>query len=209
MTAIVWGDPADKKYEHGLDRGVLYLPDSSVVSGGVPWNGLISLTENSLGAEIEPIYFDGVKVLNITKNTQYKASLRAFSYPKAFEICMGFAFLRPGVFISGQKPTSFGLTYRTKVNENGYKIHILYNVIAGRANVSSKTNEQLPNLSAWEWILTATPQEFSTGYIPTAHMTIDSTKVNPVSLASLEDILYGSSTTEATLPSQADIRALF
>jgi hypothetical protein len=42
VTKLVWDTVGDRRYETGVDRGVLYLPDNTVVV----WNGLVSLTES-------------------------------------------------------------------------------------------------------------------------------------------------------------------
>lgn len=48
-----------------------------------------------------------------------------------------------------------------------------------------------------------------TGHHPTSHLTVDSTKVDPVALGELEDILYGTATEEARLPMPDEVIALF
>lgn len=49
MPRVVWNDVGKKRYEAGVDRGVLYLPDGS----GVPWNGLISVEEDLSGVAVK------------------------------------------------------------------------------------------------------------------------------------------------------------
>ena len=49
-----------------------------------------------------------------------------------------------------------------------------------------------------------------TGHKPTAHITIDSTKVkDKTKLKELEDKLYGTGDAEATLPSPDEVLAIF
>ena len=56
MTKLSWGDPGDRLYENGVDRGVLYVDDQ-----GYAWNGLLSVEEKSSGGEVRDLFIDGVK----------------------------------------------------------------------------------------------------------------------------------------------------
>lgn len=57
MAILEWDKVGERTYQAGLDRGVLYLNDGTVV----PWNGLISVEESS-DAELKSFYLDGVKM---------------------------------------------------------------------------------------------------------------------------------------------------
>jgi hypothetical protein len=75
MTALEWDKVGDRRYETGIDRGVLF------VKGGpaVPWNGLSSVTE-AVGRDVKSYYLDGVKYLDHHVPGSYSAKLAAFTY---------------------------------------------------------------------------------------------------------------------------------
>ena len=59
------------------------------------------------------------------------------------------------------------------------------------------------------WECTTIPVESEKLDKPTAHITVDSTKVSKENLKKLEDCLYGSSTAAAKLPSIDELVAMF
>ena len=56
--------------------------------------------------------------------------------------------------------------------------------------------------------LTTTPVEVGEGFKPTAHIEIDSTKVDAEKLAAIEAVLYGSESEEAKLPLPSELITL-
>ena len=65
-----------------------------------------------------------------------------------------------------------------------------------------------PEAITFSWEVTTTPVNV-TGHKPTACITIDSTKADPTKLAALEAKLYGSESTEASLPLPDEIAEMF
>lgn len=197
MAELVWDKVGDRTYQTGVDRGVLYLPDGSAVA----WNGLTSVEER-FTQERKVYYLDGVKYLEHILPGDFSAQLKAFTYPDEFERINGVAPGEDGVFIHDQKPSRFGLSYRTLIGDDvsgtdrGYKLHILYNLTAVPDNnaYTSLGDQAAPVEFGWD--LAGTPVAVS-GYRPTAHISLDSTKMNSTLLADLENTLYGSSGAEA------------
>lgn len=208
MTALVWDDTGNKIYELGLDRGVLFLPDGS----GVPWNGLISVTEIP-DKVYTPIYFDGVKSKDYVSGSDFVGTMKAYTYPDEFLDLEGVAEIGPGVFISDQMPKPFGLSYRTKVGNDvagqdfAYKLHLLYNVTAIPSTKEYETLSSSSEFAEFEWKITAVPDSVL-GYRPSAHVTIDSRRIDPFILAELEESLYGNETVDAQLIPFADLMEL-
>ena len=58
MATLEWDEVGERKYQTGIDHGVLYLNDGTVV----PWNGLRGM-EESYNQEGQSYYIDGVKYL--------------------------------------------------------------------------------------------------------------------------------------------------
>ena len=51
MTALTWDQVGDRRYETGVDKGVLYLADpSGQYTEGEAWNGLTAVNEAPSGA---------------------------------------------------------------------------------------------------------------------------------------------------------------
>jgi hypothetical protein len=204
MPSIVWDDVGSKTYETGLDRGVLYLADGSAV----PWNGLTSVVE-SFGKDITSVYYDGMKINDLVSLGEFSASMKAITYPDEFLEFEGIGELRNNIFIGDQKPKPFCLSYREKIgndvnDELGYKIHLLYNVLAIPKDVTYATMSTSPSSVEFEWSITAIPQEVP-GFAPTAHFVINTVDIDPWLWEDLQDILYGSETAFASLIPMADL----
>ena len=91
MSKIMWDAQGQRKYETGVDHGVLYVldPETGLYTNGVPWNGLTKVTESPTGAEASPQYADNMKYLNLYSAEEYGATIEAFTYPDEFDMCMG------------------------------------------------------------------------------------------------------------------------
>lgn len=199
MAALVWDQIGEKVYEAGVSKGVLYSDNVAVA-----WNGLTSIEENT-DAEVEPVYFDGVKINDIITLGDYSATLKALTYPDEFLRHQGIFEDLPGLYVLDQPMSRFGLSYRTEVGSDldgdaGYKIHLAYGLTAIPSSRTFETLSDDANPSEFEWEITAIPQELE-GYRPTAHVVLDSRSMVPAMLADLESILYGSAEEEARLPS--------
>lgn len=205
MPTIVWDRVGDREYESGLDRGVLYLPDGSAV----PWNGLSSVIE-SFNSDSSPVYFDGMKINNLMVLGDFAGTLKALTYPDEFVELEGLGELRRGVFLADQAPKLFGLCWRTQMGNDlegdqvGYKIHLLYNVMAIPKDKTHESLSDQPSMEEFEWEITAIPQE-TPGFRPTAHFVLDTRDLDPWLLEDLEAFLYGDESREAVLLPMPDL----
>lgn len=210
MTRLSWGTPGERFYEAGVDRGVAYVDNV-----GYAWNGLLSVQEKSSGGTPDPYYFDGFKYIQIASAEEFEATLSAISSPREFGLCDGSYELASGLIITQQRRKQFGLSYRTRIGndvdgtDHGYKIHLVYNALAApseRTNSTTSSSGQDPVSMSWD--ITTNPPALS-GSRPTAHFIVDSTRTDPTVLANLEDILYGLDTVPPTMPTPAELVALF
>lgn len=210
---IKWDQNGERYYETGVDRGVLYPQLNNAYPLGVAWNGLSTVEESPSGAEANPIYADNIKYLNLISVEEFGATVTAYTYPDEFAECDGSVEVADGVQIGQQTRKLFGLTYRTikgndsKLNEYGYKIHIIYNCLAAPSGKSYSTVNDSPEAIEFSWELTTTPIPLE-GYKPTATIVVDSTKTAPAKLKALEDILYGTESTDPRLPLPDEIVGL-
>jgi len=196
MTLLNWDDLAERKYESGVSHGVFYpLNDSGVV-----WNGLISVTDAQAGADTVPLYYDGIKYIDYASSRDFKGSIQALSAPREFLRCIGEKDLIPGFSLTSQRKEIFGMTYRTQVNgEEGYKIHILYNLTADADDRTYETIGDTTEPTKLSWTILGVPIQILNAF-PTMHFVVDSTLIDPSYLEALELILYGSDSVEPTLP---------
>jgi hypothetical protein len=214
MAALVWDLVGERFYETGVDHGVLYIPDQTgVYSEGVAWNGLTTVTESPTGAEANAQYADNIKYLNLISVEEFGATVEAFTYPDEFAQFDGLGVPSAGVFVGQQPRKTFGLSYRTRVgndlegDSHGYKLHLVYGCIASPSEKAYNTINDSPEAIAFSWAISTTPVPV-TGYKPTSLMVIDSDQVDAQQLKSLEDMLYGNASGEATLPLPDEVISL-
>jgi hypothetical protein len=209
VATLTWDSVGARNFQTGVNRGVLYLPDGSVV----PWNGLKSIEESSL-RESKSYFLDGVKYLESVTPGDYAAKLEAFTYPDEFDRLNGVVDVTPGLSYYDQPPDTFGLSYQTRLGNDtagvklGYKIHLLYNMIAVPEDLTFETLQSPLQPVAFVWTLAGVPPKIA-GYRPTVHISIDSMKTSPETLEILENILYGSDVNAPRLPPIDEIKRLF
>ena len=199
---IQWDKVGEHFYETGVDHGILYPMNANgqTYDKGVAWNGLTAVTESPEGAEVSAIYADNIKYLNLMSAEDFKATIEAYTYPEEFEQCDGSASLAAGVKIGQQARKAFGFCYRTKVGndlnpELGYKIHLIYGATAAPSERAYETVNDSPEAITFSWEVSTIPVEV-TGFKPTAHVEIDSTKVDAAKLALIEAALSGTDEAE-------------
>lgn len=210
MTALTWDEIGQRIYQTGVDHGVLYLHDGT----SVVWNGLINVEESS-NNELKAYHLDGVKYLEVMTPADFMGKLKAFTYPEEFDEVNGIGHVNPGFSLYDQPHKSFNLSYRTRIGNDidgtdyGYKIHILYNVLAKPEVHSFNTlsNSAVAPIE-FAWSLTGTPVKLG-GFKPTVHISIDSTKTDPEILQLIEDQLYGTALSGASLPTLLQIAEYF
>ena len=217
MSKLIWDKSGERLYETGVSKGVLYVKgtgeDTNKYGTGVAWNGLTAVTESPSGAEATPLYADDIKYLNLMSAEEFGGTIEAYMYPDEFKVCNGEASPAAGITIGQQARKTFGLCYRTvlgndtEMNEYGYKIHIIYGCQASVSERAYATVNDSPEAITFSWEFTTTPVEV-TGFKPTSIVVVDSTKVDKDKLAALEELLYGTESAEASLPTPDEIVAL-
>lgn len=220
MTRLAWGKAGEKRYESGIDHGVLYLRDNTgAYDQGYAWNGLTGFTESPSGAESNKQYADNSVYLNLKSAEEFGGTLEAYTYPDAFGRCDGSAEPVAGVSVGQQNRESFGFSYRTKVGNDvagqdaGYKIHLVYGADAAPSEKAHTTINDSPEAATFSWELTTTAVEVGTvagkEMKPSATLEINSLKVDAAKLQALEDILYGTAGADPRLPLPGEVYALF
>lgn len=212
MAKCVWDKVGERLYETGTRQTVLYPMDNKgTYSKGVPWSGVTSITESPSGAEPTDLWADDIKYLTLFSAEQFGATIEAYTYPDEFAECDGSASLATGVMIGQQARKMFGLCYRTVLGNDvvgedyGYKLHLVYGAKASPSEKPYNSINDNPEASSLSWEITTTPVNVA-GFKPTAHLEIDSTKVDAVKLRALEAILYGKDATSEGVSDGVDPR---
>jgi len=210
VTRLSWDASGKRFYELGIDRGVLYIDSQP----GVPWVGLISVSESPSGGEPQPYYLDGIKYLNLSSAEEFEATIEAYSSPREFGPCDGTVAIQNGLFATQQPRKQFSFSYRSKTGNDtegqdyAYKIHLVYNALAAPSQRSNKTIDDSVNVINLSWQITTLPPSI-TGVKPTAHLVIDSRYADPDILNTVENILYGSDSQSSSLPTPNDLIDIF
>lgn len=213
MTKLQWGALGERFYEAGTDQGVLYLDGV-----GYAWNGLVSVDQAPSGGEAVAYHLDGIPYLLASAPEEFKGTIEAYTYPNAFLACDGSQEIAQGMYVSQQDRKPFALSYRTLVGndidelDHAYKIHLIYNCMASPTQRAYSTVGESTDPSTFSWGITTRPVKFEDaafGIKYGAHITLDSREVYPWAMTALEDILYGTETTAARLPTPAELLNLF
>lgn len=200
MSRLVWDKTGERIAETGIKNGILYPFKNKQYGKGVAWNGLTSVNEAPTGAEASPFYADNQKYLEIMSEEEFAASIGCYTYPDEFKGCIGEVDLAPGISIAQQNHSLFSFCYRTEiVNDTdglayGYKIHIVYNALAGVSPRDHTTMNESPELEEMTFDVTTTKVPVKNAK-STSHLIIDSTKIaegDSAKLQTLLDKLYGT-----------------
>ncbi len=213
---LTWDGTGQRRYETGVNKGVLYIPDNAgVYDNGVAWNGLTTVTESPSGAEATPLYADNIKYLNLISAEEFGATVEAYTYPPEFGQFDGTASPSAGVYVGQQARKAFGMSYQTRVGNDldgadfGYKIHMIWGAQAAPSEKAYATINDSPEAITFSWELTTSPVYAGSTLKPTAQITIDSTEVDADALAVLEAALYGSAGTDPRLPTPEEVLGMF
>lgn len=197
---ITWGLITERQVEAGLDRGVLYPKNVPAVA----WNGLLAVDEEG-GEGTAEYYVDGRPFLYLPKPKEFKANLKAYTYPDEFSAIMGEVEVADGMYLDSQMGEIFDLSYRTKIvdgirgTDGHYKIHLIYNATVVPSPRSYGTINESLNPVEFSWDIQAVPVRVA-GYRPTAHITIDTRNMDETRLTEIENILYGDYVVPARMP---------
>ena len=205
MPKLEWGVPGQKEFEFGVDQGVIYMNDGRAI----PWSGLVSVSEKP-DRTSTPVYFDGHKVHDFVSTGSFAATIKAITYPDEILEIEGYGEMVQGAWVGEQRPSTFCMTYRTKIGNDletggsAYRIHILYNVSLVAADKTYNTVGELASPMTFEWSATTVPEE-SEWFAPGAHIFIDSDDISPAVLEWVELRLYGGETANPTFPTYSEL----
>ena len=214
MSRLVWDQIGEREFYTGVEKGVIYpLSQDGTYPAGAAWNGLVSVTESPSGAEPTALWANNRKYGNLYSTEEFGGTIEAYTYPDEFGECNGEKELVAGVKLSQQKRKAFGLCYKNNIGNDvdgtsaGYVLHIVYGAMASPSEKAHTTINDSPEAETLSWEFTTTPVDVA-GFEPTSHISIRSTDVDATKLKALEDKLYGTTDTEASLPMPDEIATI-
>ena len=190
ISRLTWDQEGD--YEIGVDRGVFYPP----VGPGEAWNGLISVKEAPTGQN-DDFWIDGRKANRKNTRGEFSGNLSSFGYPPSFY----------DHILMPRRVKPFGLSYRV-LTSGTYKLHLVYNVIFA----PSGRQYQQDASTLYSWDFTTLGEDVQSGWDPvgkTAHLIVSADIAYSSAISDLEDVLYGTDTTDPRLPLPKEILAIF
>ena len=195
MAALVWDRDSERLFETGVDHVVLYLMDEHGNYGeGIAWNGVTGITESPEGADANDIYADNIKYLSLISKEDWKGTIKAYTYPKEFNLCMGNFGMgttsSQGVTTLGykahagqQKRRKFALSWRTRLGNDSvgdafaYKIHLAWGLSAAPSEMDHATQNDSPEAQEFSWEISSIPPQTS-AKIPVDGTTTEANKVS-------------------------------
>lgn len=175
MAALVWDADNERLFETGVDHVVLYLMnDDGTYANGVAWNGVTGITESPEGADANDIYADNIKYLSLISKEDWKGTIKAYTYPKEFNQCMGnfgvgstSSTLGFKAHVGQQKRKKFALSWRTRLGNDtlgdgfAYKIHIAWGLSAAPSEMDHATQNDSPEAQEFSWEISSIPPQTS------------------------------------------------
>jgi len=199
----VWDQIGEKKFETGVDRGMLYPIANGIYPKGVVWNGFTNVNESPEGGDAQDFYADNIKYGSLRGAENFNGTIECYTYPDEWKECDGRKTLLRGVTVAQQNRKAFGLSYRSLIGndtdllDHGYTIHLVYNASASPSEKSRQTVNESPEAQtfSYEFQTTPVPVTVVPNIKATAHLEIDSTEVTAEQLEAIESILYGTAGT--------------
>lgn len=181
---LTWDGAGTRKFELGLDHGVLYIQNSDgTYAAGVPWNGLISVTEKPTGAEPNNLRADNIKYAVLRSAEEMEGTIEAYTFPDEFYACDGFISAAQGR-VGGQTRTPFAIGYRTKVGNDtagmnaSYKVTYIYGCTVSPSERAHETIGDDPDAMQMSWDFTSLGITVTGIPNPVSIMTIEGTSID-------------------------------
>lgn len=218
MSKIEWDDMNTRDYRAGISHGVLYTLSGNVYTNGVPWNGLISISDKPSRQQKDPLFIGDMIQGYALSIEEYAGEIKAVMYPDAFIPCLGYSSLVKGVYFTQQEPVMFGLSYFVHTglipsgDETHGELHLIYNAIV--TDSVSFTHETIGGGKAIEEMsIPFDTMAMENGrFTPTSHIVIDRPKISASRRNNFDTLLrtlHGTETTKPQLPLPSDIINLF
>ena len=211
MAVLEWDKDGQKLWYTGVEKTILFVQNNDGTYGkGVAWNGVTKIGEKPTGAEVKTLYADNGEYCNLTTKEKHEGSIEAYMYPDEFMECDGSKEIVTGLVAKQQTRKSFALCYVTNIGNDvegedyGYKLVFVYGCKASPSQIDHNTiaEDTDPQTMSWDYKTTAIDVP---GMKKTAVLEVNSKKVDAAGLAELEEIIYGTASTDSRLPMPSEI----
>lgn len=136
---------------------------------------------------------DGVKISRNQNLGFFAGSIQTYSAPESFW---------EEVFLQ-RKAKVFDFSYRVS-GDGRYRIHLVYNVSVKSSQYTYKQS----GTEAFSFDFTANPSEIP-GVARSSHLVIETDIAYSWTVSELEDVLYGTDSTDARMPSPDEVFSIF
>lgn len=223
MAVMEFHTDEKTNYFVGVDKVALFVYDTKnkTYKTGVPVNGAKNITDKHEGGEAKEYYGDNVLLFSVPSNIKFNGSIETYGMPEEFDQCVGLGGAEgaDGLVFDQQSQVPFGLVYRNNVgdkndSEASYDYHFVWMAKATPGEISHDTIEEdidIPTLSYdYKCVPTAIKTRKADGseYKPMAHAIVHTKNLTPEKLKQLEDKVYGTESTEPTLPTPDELLEL-
>jgi len=215
MTKLQWDQVGSRLYETGASQAALFVKnEQGAMAPGVAWNGLVAVRQTPTGAEPNDIFADNTKYLSLTSMEEFEGAIEAYTYPDEFNACDGILEVVPGASFGQQRRSEFGLVYRTEIGNDtletdyGYKLHLIWNAKVSPSERAYETINDTPAAITFTWDFQTTPERVVVAdrkVRPTSYLCLDSTRLAPEVMSTIENMVYGSDATAATMPTPQEV----
>lgn len=216
-TLITWDGQGQKKYELGVDHGVMCRKQTADAIAA--WNGLTNVTENPSGAEATDFYADNILYATILSAEKMGLTIECYTYPTEFNGCLGLKQVGPSGtygFIGQQTHEPFDFSWRSKQgdDQNGVKaegiLHIAYGCKAKPSSKAYATIGETPEPATMSYEVTCTPIQDTIGgaVYNTAVFTLDLDSLTSTQLTAINNLMYATTVTGGLPLPSAIIAAL-
>ena len=146
------------------------------------------------------MYVDGRKVIHTPHAPEFAATLTAYTHPEEFDRFQGYDEVYTGVMAGEQVIDDvFHVSYRTMIDGGPhYQLHVLFNLTATADDLERTSHAEEIDPLEFSWDLQSIPQGFA-DHVYLSHLMIDSRKAPPELLKTIEDQLYGTSSTNGSI----------
>lgn len=218
MSVLSFDATGEKFWHAGVSNVVLFPQKADgTYDNGVAWNGVTGIDSSPDGAEANDFYADNIKYASLRSAENHKGSISAYQWPDEWKECDGSKEVEAGLYIGQQARRPFGLCYRTEVGndtasegDDGYILHFVWNATVSPTDMSFETINENPDLTEFEWNYDTLPVAVTSvaNAKPVSTMEADSRKLSAAKIKAIKDKIYGTQSTEPTLPTPDDLIAL-
>lgn len=191
MSSIDFTIQGENTYLSGIEKCVLYPKNQD----GVPWNGIISLEEESLDFSESTVYLDGVKHRNGQRSYNYSGRLEALSYPKELDDFKTF-------------DLSYLVNFSNNLDIYTYELHLIYNATFTPDSVIFESVNNDSELTPFSWSISTKPVKVE-GFKPTSHLVIKFNDLYSWLQPILETLVHGDDSFDPRMPSIEEVLSIF